>query len=158
MPTSRRETHPARKRSVASAARPAKSPRLLAGGNPQIAMADGDAPVQAYIEAMPGWKRAVGQRIDAILSAAVPGVRKVVKWNSPFYGVDGNGWFLGIHCTTRYVKVTFFRGVALRPQPPVASARPDVRFLHIHEGEPIDEARFRAWVTKASRLPGWGRC
>ena len=136
----------------------APQPRLLTGGNPQIAKGYGDEVVQAYIAAMPGWKQDVGRRVDALVERTVPGVAKAVKWNTPFYGVEGNGWFLGIHCTTRYVKITFFRGAALRPQPPVGSSRPDVRCLHVREGEPIDEAVFRAWVTKASRLPGWGRC
>jgi hypothetical protein len=127
---------------------------LLSGGNPQIAKAYGDAPVQAYIAAMPGWKHDVGRRLDALIVRTVPGVQKAVKWNSPFYGVEGQGWFLSFHCFTKYVKVAFFRGAALRPVPPGASKQKDVRYLDIHEGEPIDEAQLAAWVTQASRLPG----
>lgn len=130
------------------------SPKLLAGGNPQIAKGDGDAPVQAYIAAMPGWKRDVGQRLDALIVRAVPSVRKAVKWNSPFYGVAGQGWFLSFHVFTHYVKVTFFRGAALRPLPPVASKQPDVRSVDIREGE-LDESQMTAWVRQAAALPGW---
>ncbi len=133
----------------------AGKPKLLAGGNPQIAKADGDAPVQAYIAAMPGWKRDVGQRLDAIIAATVPGVRKAVKWNSPLYGVEGRGWFLGIHVFTKYIKVAFFRGTSLRPMPPVSAKSGDARYLHIHDDETFDEAQFAAWVKKASSLPGW---
>ena len=131
-------------------------PTLLSGGNPQIAKADGDAPVQAYIAAMPGWKREVGRRLDALITRAVPGVRKAVKWNSPFYGMEDQGWFASFHCFTRYVKVTFFRGVSLRPVPPGEAKQKDVRHLDIHEDDPIDEARLAYWVKQASRLPGWG--
>ncbi|WP_246158183.1 DUF1801 domain-containing protein [Reyranella soli] len=131
-------------------------PILLSGGNPQIAKADGDAAVQAYIAAMPGWKRDVGRRLDALIVRAVPGVQKAVKWNSPFYGMAGQGWFLSFHCFTRYVKVSFFRGAALNPVPPGESKQKDVRYLDIHEDDRIDEARFAAWVKQASRLPGWG--
>ena len=141
----------AAKRVVAKAAKPVK---LLSGGNPQIAKADGDAPVQAYIAAMPGWKRDVGRRLDALIVRTVPGVRKAVKWNSPLYGVEGQGWFLGIHCFTKYVKVAFFRGTSLRPVPPGESKQKEVRYLHIHEDDPIDEAQFAAWVKQASQLPG----
>src|SRR5438874_5100410 len=109
----------------------AKPVKLLSGGNPQIAKADGDAPVQAYIAAMPGWKRDVGRRLDALIVRTVPGVRKAVKWNTPFYGVEGQGWFLGFHCFTKYVKVAFFRGSSLRPVPPVESKRKDGRHLQI---------------------------
>jgi hypothetical protein len=132
---------------------------LLSGGNPQIAKGYGDAPVQAYIAAMPGWKRGVGRRLDEIITRAVPGVRKAVKWNSPFYGAgdegpgEKNGWFLSFHCFTKYVKVSFFRGTSLRPVPPGASKHKDVRYLDIHEGE-LDEALFADWVKQASRLPG----
>src|SRR4249920_2727923 len=111
-------------------------PALLAGGNPQIAKADGDAPVQAYIAAMPGWKRDVGRRLDALVSRTVPGAAKSVKWNSPFYGVEGHGWFLGMHCLTRYVKLAFFKGASLKPLPPGKSTQKDVRYLEIHEDEP----------------------
>ncbi|SIT56587.1 conserved hypothetical protein [Mesorhizobium prunaredense] len=128
-------------------------PALLAGGNPQIAKAKGDAPVQAYIAAMPGWKSDVGRRLDAIIVRTVPGVQKGVKWNSPFYGIEGQGWFLSFHVFTRYVKVTFFRGTSLRPVPPGESKHKDVRYLDIYEDQ-LDEAQFAAWVTQASQLPG----
>ena len=129
-------------------------PVLLSGGNPQIAKADGDAPVQAYIAAMPGWKRDVGRRLDALIMRTVPGVRKAVKWNSPLYGVEGQGWFLGVHCFTKYVKVAFFRGASLRPVPPGESKSKDTRYLDIHEDDQLDEAQFAAWVKQASQLPG----
>ena len=128
---------------------------LLAGGNPQIAKADGDAPVQAYIAAMPGWKRDVGKRLDALIARTVPDVRKAVKWNSPFYGVEGQGWFLSFHVFTRYVKVTFFRGASLRPVPPVASKHEDVRYIDLHEGDEVDGAQMASWVKQAAELPGW---
>jgi hypothetical protein len=137
----------------ASKAQPGKV-RLLAGGNPQIAKADGDAPVQAYIAAMPGWKQDVGRRLDALSARTVPGVRKAVKWNSPFYGVEGQGWFLSYHCFTKYVKVTFFRGRSLRPVPPGESKHKEVRYLDIREDDQIDEAQLAAWVKQASELPG----
>lgn len=127
---------------------------LLSGGNPQIAKGYGDAPVQAYIAAMPGWKRDVGRRIDEIVVRIVPGVQKAVKWNSPFYGVEGEGWFLSFHVFARYVKVTFFRGASLSPVPPGASKSPDIRYLDIRETEPFDEAQFADWVKQASQLPG----
>ena len=139
----------------AAAKRAAAKPAILAGGNPQIAKAEGDAPVQAFIAAMPGCKRDVGRRLDAIIAAAVPGVRKAVKWNSPLYGLEGRGWFLGMHVFTKYVKVAFFRGTSLRPMPPVGSKSGDTRYLHIHDDEPFDEAQFAAWVKQASRLTGW---
>lgn len=129
-------------------------PVLLAGGNPQIAKGEGDAPVQAYIAAMPGWKRDVGRRLDALIVRTVPGVRKAVKWNSPLYGIEGQGWFLSIHCFTRYVKVAFFSGMSLRPVPPIESRSKDTRYLHIHEDGALDEARFADWVKQASELPG----
>ncbi len=132
----------------------AAAPRLLAGGNPQIPKGEGDAPVQAYIAAMPGWKRAVGERLDALISAAVPGVRKAVKWNSPLYAAGDDGWFLSLHCFTGYIKVAFFRGTALQPVPPEPSKSEDTRYLHIREAVPLDEAQFSAWVRQASRLPG----
>jgi hypothetical protein len=138
----------------AAAVRAAAKPTLLAGGNPQIAKADGDAPVQAYIAAMPGWKRDVGRRLDALIAGTVPGLRKAVKWNSPFYGLEGEGWFLSYHCFTKYVKVTFFRGTSLRPVPPGASKHKEVRHLDIHEDDQLDEAQFAAWVKQASELPG----
>jgi hypothetical protein len=130
------------------------APRLLSGGNPQIPKGEGDGPVQAYIAAMPGWKRAVGARLDALITQAVPAVRKAVKWNSPLYGMDGRSWFLGVHCYARYVKVAFFRGALLDPAPPGPSKTRSTRYLDIHEGEPLDEARFVEWVKQASRLPG----
>ena len=135
----------------------ARQPRatLLSGGNPQIAKADGDAPVQAYIAAMPGWKSGVGKRLDTLIVRTIPNVRKAVKWNSPFYGVDGGGWFLSFHVFTRYVKVTFFRGSALRPVPPGASKHKDVRYLDIHEGAELDEAQLASWVKQAAAIPGW---
>ena len=129
---------------------------LLSGGNPQIAKGDGDAPVQAYIAAMPGWKRDVGRRLDALIVRAVPGVRKAVKWNSPFYGAgpEHNGWFLSFHCFAKYIKVTFFRGTSLRPAPSGTSKHPEVRYLDVYEDEAFDEAQFTAWVKQASQLPG----
>src|SRR5213083_3540641 len=132
----------------------AKPVKLLAGGNPQIAKADGDAPVQAYIAAMPGWKRDVGRRLDALIVRTVPGVRKAVKWNSPLYGVEGQGWFLGIHTFTNYVKVAFFCGTSLRPVPPGESKSKDTRYLDIHAGDHLDEAQLAGWVKQASQLPG----
>jgi hypothetical protein len=128
---------------------------LLTGGNPRIAKADGDAPVQAYIAAMPGWKRDVGRWLDALVVRSVPGVHKAVKWNSPFYGIEGQGWFLGLHIFTRYVKVAFFRGTALRPVPPGASKGKDTRYLDIHEGDELDDAQMASWVKQAAALPGW---
>ncbi len=128
---------------------------LLSGGNPQIAKGDGDAPVQAYIAAMPGWKRAVGKRLDQLIARSAPGVQKAVKWNSPFYGVAGQGWFLGIHVFTRYIKVAFFRGSSLRPKPPGTSKDKNTRYLDIHEDDELDEAQFAAWVKQAAAVPGW---
>jgi hypothetical protein len=130
-------------------------PTLIAGGNPQIAKAEGDAPVQAYIAAMPGWKRDVGRRLDALIARTVPGVKKAVKWNSPFYGVEGQGWFLSFHCYTKYVKLTFFRGGSLRPVPSVESKHKDVRYFHIHEGDQLDEKLLANWIRQAADLPGW---
>ena len=130
-------------------------PVLLSGGNPRIAKGEGDAPVRAYIAAMPGWKSEVGRRLDGLIRRAVPGVRKAVKWNSPFYGApDGEGWFLSYHCFAKYVKVTFFRGASLRPAPPVESRHEAVRYFHIHEDDSLDEAQFGDWVKQASLLPG----
>lgn len=128
--------------------------RLLAGDNPQIPKGDGDAPVQAYLDAIPGWKQAKARQLDALITATVPGVRKAVKWNSPWYGVEGQGWFLSFHCISRYLKVAFFQGAALDPLPPVASKQQNVRYLHVFEDEPLDEAQFIEWVKQASRLPG----
>ncbi len=127
---------------------------LLSGGNPRIAKADGDTPVQAYITAMPGWKRDLGNRLDTLIVRNVPKVRKAVKWNSPFYGIEGQGWFLSFHVFTHYVKVTFFRGTSLRPVPPGESKHKDTRYLDIHEDNQLDEAQLAAWVKQASLLPG----
>lgn len=143
----------------AAASRPPATGRsghvvLLSGGNPQIAKADGDAPVQAYLAAMPGWKRDLGRRLDALIVETVPEVRKAVRWNSPFYGVEGQGWFLGMHCLARYLKIAFFNGAGLAPQPPIASKKEGVRYLHLHEDDPIDEIRLREWIRQAAALPG----
>jgi hypothetical protein len=132
----------------------AAKPKLLSGGNPQIAKGYGNAPVQAYIAAMPSWKSEIGRRLDALITRAVPGVRKAVKWNSPFYGVEDRIWFLSFHCFAKYVKVAFFRGASLRPVPPGTSKQKDVRYLDIHEDDQLDEAQFTAWVKQASQLPG----
>lgn len=137
-----------------SSARKAANAKLLSGGNPQIAKAEGNVPVQAYIAAMPGWKQAVGRRLDDLITRTVPNVRKAVKWNSPFYGADSEGWFLSFHCLTKYVKVAFFRGTSLRPNPPIASKQKDVRYFHIHEHDSFDENQFTSWVEQASRTLG----
>jgi hypothetical protein len=144
-----------RKTAPNSQSRKAAKPLLLAGGNPQIAKADGDAPVQAYLAAMPGWKSAVGRRLDALIVRHVPNVRKAVRWNSPFYGIEGKGWFLNFHCFTKYVKVAFFRGTALRPVPPGESKHKEVRYLDIHEDDQLDEELVASWIRQASELPGW---
>lgn len=149
-----------------SAARPIKkkpsAPRgkgaavkLLSGGNPQIAKGEGDAPVQAYLSAIPGWKRDLGRQLDALIVRTVPGVQKAVKWNSPFYGVGGQGWFLNFHCFTKYIKVAFFRGSSLSPLPPGASKHQEVRYLDLHEGQALDEAQLASWIKQAAALPGW---
>lgn len=145
---SRKPTKPAK---PTTAGEPIK---LLSGGNPQIAKSYGDAPVQAYIAAMPGWKQAIGQRLDEIITRTIPGVEKAVKWNSPFYGVEENVWFLSFHCFAKYVKVAFFRGASLRPIPPGQSKQKEVRYLDIREDDAIDEKQFAAWVKQASKLPG----
>ena len=156
----------AAKRGAAKAAKPRKTvaksrsrnvakPAVLAGGNPQIAKAAGDAPVQAYIAAMPGWKSDVGRRIDAVIMRTVPGVRKAVKWNSPFYGVEGQGWFLSFHTFTNYVKVAFFRGMSLSPLPPGKSKVKNVRYVDIREDDGIDEMQLATWIRQAAALPGW---
>ena len=131
----------------------ARKPKLRSGGNPQIPKGEGDAPVQAYIAAMPGWKSTVGRRLDALIVRTVPGVHKAVKWNTPLYGIEGQGWFLSFHCFTKYIKVAFFRGTSLHPVPAGASKHKDVRYLDIYEGE-FDEAQFADWVKQASQLPG----
>jgi hypothetical protein len=138
-----------------AAKRVAAKPALLTGGNPQIAKADGDAPVQVYVAAMPGWKRGVGRRLDALIVGNVPNVRKAVRWNSPFYGIEGRGWFLGFHVFTRYVNVTFFRGTSLRPVPPGGTGK-DARWIDIHEDD-LDEAQMATWIRQAVALRGWGK-
>ncbi len=130
-------------------------PRLLSGGNPQIPKGDGDAPVQAYIAAMPGWKSDVGRQLDALIERTVPDVQKAVRWNSPFYGVEGQGWFISYHCFTKYIKITFFKGVELDPIPPEPSKDPEARYFHIHEEDEFDDARLSTWVAQAAALPGW---
>jgi hypothetical protein len=133
-----------------------KKPKLLAGGNPQIAKADGDGPVQAYIAAMPGWKSGVGRRLDALFTRTVPGLHKAVKWNSPFYGIDGRGWFAAFHVYARAVKVTFFKGTSLKPVPPGGTGK-EARWIDVHEDD-LDAAQLAAWIRQAAALPGWGRC
>ena len=133
---------------------PERKPKLLSGGNPQIPKGDGDAPVQAYLAAMPGWKREVGRYLDELIERSVPDVRKAVRWNSPFYGIEDQGWFLAFHCFTKYVKVTFLNGASLRPVPPVASRHEHVRYFHIHEGDEPDEELLVSWFRQASALPG----
>ena len=142
------------KKSEQAARKAPSGPKLLSGGNPQIPKGYGDAPVQAYIDAMPGWKQGVGRRLDEIVTRTVPGVHKAVKWNSPFYGFEGEGWFLSFHCFTKYVKVTFFRGLSLRPVPPVESKSQDTRYFHVHENDELDEEQFADWVKQAAKLPG----
>ena len=133
---------------------PERKPKLLSGGNPQIPKGDGDAPVQAYLAAMPGWKRDVGRYLDALIEGSVPDVRKAVRWNTPFYGIEDQGWFLAFHCFTKYVKVTFLTGASLRPVPPVASRHEHVRYFHIHEEDEPDEELLTSWIRQASTLPG----
>ncbi len=144
-----------RKTAPKSKSRGVANPSLLAGGNPQIAKSDGDAPVQAYIAAIPGWKKSVGRSLDALIVRTVPGVRKAVKWNSPFFGLEGQGWFLSFHCFTKYVKVAFFRGASLRPLPPGKSKNKNTRYLDIREGDKLNEAQMATWVQQAAALPGW---
>jgi hypothetical protein len=149
--TSKQSTRVVKK---AAARRIAAKPKVLAGGNPQIAKAEGDAPVEAYIAAMPGWKRGIGHRLDALVAGNVSETRKAVKWNSPFYGIEGRGWFLSFHVFTRYVKVTFFRGTSLRPVPPGGTSK-EARWIDVHEDD-LDEAQMAAWIRQAADLPGWG--
>jgi hypothetical protein len=130
-----------------------KQPVLLSGGNPQIPKGYGNAPVKAYIAAMPGWKRTVGRKLDALIVAAVPKVHKAVKWNSPFYGLEDDNWFLNVHCFTKYVRVSFFRGSSLKPVPTGESKHPEVRYYDVYEGE-LDEKQFTKWVKQAAKLPG----
>jgi hypothetical protein len=150
----KKRTRPVSK-SPSKAAATKKSVKLLAGGNPQIAMADGDVPVQAYIAAMPGWKHDVGKRLDALIVRSVPTVCKAVKWNSPFYGIEGQGWFVSFHVFTRYVKVSFFRGTSLRPIPRGGTGK-DARWIDIHQDD-FDEAQLAIWVRQSAALPGWGK-
>jgi hypothetical protein len=154
-----RKATPKRAASEAKPGKPQKGEKagvvLLSGGNPQITKADGEAPVQAYIAAMPGWKSDLGKRLDALIMRNVPDVRKAVKWNSPFYGVEGRGWFLGLHCFSKYVKVAFFRGASLRPLPPGPSKDKDTRYIDIYEGDELDEALLGSWVKQAAALPGF---
>ena len=154
--TARKSAKVAKKKAPAkrgAAKTTAKQPVLLSGGNPQIAKGYGDGPVQAYIDAMPGWKKDIGRRLDRLIVRAVPGVYKAVKWNTPFYGFEGDGWFVGFHCFTKYIKVTFFRGTSLRPVQPGESKHPEVRYYDVHE-DALDEAQFTSWVKQASELPG----
>jgi len=152
--TSKKPAKVARKAAKVARKAASRRPVLLSGGNPQIAKADGDAPVRAFVAAMPGWKRRVGRRLDALITHAVPGVRKAVRWNSPFYGVEGQGWFLAFHCIAKYVKVAFLNGTSLQPMPPVASKNDGTRYLHLHEDDPLDEDLFVDWIRQASALPG----
>jgi hypothetical protein len=138
-----------------SAREPGSEPVLLSGGNPKIPKADGDAPVQAYIDAMPGWKHDVGRRLDDLIADVVPNVKKAVRWNSPFYGTEDNGWFASYHCFTKYVKVTFLNGASLDPLPPEPSKDPGTRYVHVHEDGAIDEDQMRDWICQAAALPGW---
>ncbi|MFT3915579.1 MAG: DUF1801 domain-containing protein [Anaeromyxobacteraceae bacterium] len=154
-PAKAKSTPKPRPKAMARARTNASPPRLLSGGNPQIAKADGDAPVQAYLRAVPGWKRELGAWVDGVVTRSVPGVKKAVKWNSPFYGVEGQGWFLSFHCFDRYLKVTFFKGAALQPLPPGASKQRDVRYLDLREHDARDEAQLSAWVKQAAAIPGW---
>lgn len=139
-----------------TAAKAASKPvKLLSGGNPQIAKGDGDESVRAYLDAMPGWKKAIGDQLDELIVKAVPSVEKCVKWNSPFYGVSGKGWFISFHCFTKYVKVTFFKGASLTPLPPGVSKTPEVRYLDLYENEPLNKKQLTAWIKQASKIPGW---
>jgi hypothetical protein len=154
-PATKAPKRPSPKQAAKGEAKKGTKPTLLAGGNPQIAKADGDAPVQAYIVALPEWKRDIARRLDALIVRSVPNVRKAVRWNSPFYGIEGQGWFLAIHSFTHYVKVTFFRGTSLRPVPPGGTDK-NARWIDIQEND-LDEARMAAWVKQAAAIPGWGK-
>ena len=136
--------------------RAAGEPVLLSGGNPQIPKGEGDEPVQAYLGAMPGWKQDVGRQLDALIVGSVPDVHKAVRWNSPFYGMEGRGWFLSFHCLTKYVKVAFFQGASLDPVPPVASKDEKTRYFHVRENDEVDESLVSSWIRQAAELPGWG--
>ncbi|HEX6644919.1 MAG TPA: DUF1801 domain-containing protein [Gemmatimonadales bacterium] len=150
-----RNKGPARAPKKSVKKRAATKPRLLSGGNPQIPKGDGPGPVRDFIAAMPGWKRNAGRALDALIVETVPEVKKAVKWNSPFYGVEGRGWFLSFHVFTNYVKVAFFRGAELEPPLPVSSKDRLTRYAHIHEGEALDEALWAGWIRQAAALPGW---
>jgi len=149
------KTSKTRRAAKASPRKRAAKPKLLSGGNPQIAKGDGNAPVQAFIAAMPDWKKPLGRRIDRLITRTVPGVQKAVKWNSPFYGVEGQGWFLNFHCFAKYVKVAFFSGASLRPVPPGTSKHKAVRYLDIREDDALDEKQLASWIEQAAALPGW---
>ena len=149
--TTKKATTP---RKAPMASRGNDTPKLLSGGNPQIPKGDGDAPVQAFIRAMPGWKQGVGRDLDALISRTVPGVRKAIRWYSPFYGVEGRGWFLSFHCFNKYIKLTFHNGTSLQPPPPIESKHEQVRYLHLHEGDELDETPLASWIKQASKLPG----
>ena len=144
----------ARSTSKSTSGEAGAGPRLLSGGNPQIPKGEGDGPVQDYIAAMPGWKRSVGEQLDSLIGRVVPDVHKAVKWNQPFYGLEGEGWFVAYRCFNRYIKVTFFRGTSLDPVPPESSKVPETRYFHIHENDNLDEPRFASWIEQASNLPG----
>jgi len=153
---------PAKTKKKAAKAKPSKLVKnkqgvvVLSGGNPQIAKGDGDAPIQAYIKAMPGWKSALGKRLDALIVRNAPAVQKAVKWNSPFYGIKGQGWFVSFHVLTKYVKVTFFEGVALTPIPPGGTPKSGrARWLDIYEDDELDEELMSSWIQQASEIPGW---
>lgn len=152
---SKPRTTTAKKKAAKKTAKPAAKPKLLSGGNPQIAKGEGDAPVQAYIAAIPGWKRDAAAKLDALITRTVPKLRKAVKWNSPFYGIEGQGWFLSFHCYTGYIKVAFFRGAALKPALPVTSKDANTRYVHLFETEPLDEKQMARWIRQAAKLPGW---
>ena len=154
-PSSRKPKRAAKRPAGKTSKRSATGPALLSGGNPQIPKGDGDAPVQAYIEAIPGWKSGIARRLDALVARNVPGVRKAVKWNSPFYGIEGRGWFLAFHVFTRYIKVTFFKGTSLKPVPGGGKGE-EARWIDIHEDD-LDEKRMAAWVKQAAAIPGWGK-
>jgi hypothetical protein len=149
--TTSRGRNGATKTEKSSARKPVK---LLSGGNPQIAKADGDAPVKAYIAAIPGWKRDVGRRLDALIVRTVPNVRKAVKWNSPFYGVEGQGWFVSFHVFARYIKVVFFKGTSLEPVPPGGTSK-EGRWIDLHEGDDPESSQLASWIKQASKVPGW---
>lgn len=152
----KKKTRTARKKAATAANKPAtKAVVLLSGGNPQIPKGDGDAPVQAYIAAMPGWKREVGEWLDALIARHVPKLQKAVKWNSPFYGVEGQGWFLATHCFSHFVRLTWFHGQSLKPIPPGSSKDKNARYLDIRENDQVDEKQLVSWLKQAAALPGW---